>query len=65
LCIVYHLLSGIFFFPEVPIRKQKLESFITDIRNNAPFKEVDPFISKRAESAVKTAIKNEIYFPFE
>jgi hypothetical protein len=65
LCVLYHLLSGIFFFPEVPIRKQKLESFITDIRNNAPFKEVDPIISKQAESAVKTAIQKGIYFPFE
>jgi hypothetical protein len=63
ICIVYHLLSGIFFFPEVPVRKQKLESFITDIKNNTPFKPIPPFLPAGSDSIVREAIQKKIYFP--
>ena len=63
ICIAYHLLSGFFFFPEVPVRKQKLESFIFDIKSNAPFKPINPIIPEGADSIVKDAIQRKIYIP--
>jgi len=63
LCIVYHLVCGIFFFPEVPLRKQKLKAFISDIKSNAPFKLIQPIIPEGSDNIVKEAIKKDIYFP--
>ncbi|MBU1719055.1 MAG: hypothetical protein KKA07_08270 [Bacteroidetes bacterium] len=62
-CIAFHLLCGVFFFPEVPVRKQKLEAFIDDINNNAPVDLIRPIIPAGSDSIVKEAIRKEIYFP--
>lgn len=61
--IVFHLLSGILFFPEVPIRKQKLEQFISDMKQNKPFRPSPPVIPGNADIIVRKALENEIYFP--
>lgn len=61
--LIYHLMSGLFFFPEVPVRKQKLEAFINGIKHNKPFKPVLPVIPEGADDIVKEAMKKKIYFP--
>lgn len=61
--VSYHLLSGIFFFPEVPVRKQKLEKFINEIKSNNPFTPVPPVIPEGADQIVKESMKKDIYFP--
>ncbi len=61
--VLYHLLSGIFFFPEVPIRKQKLEAFIQDIKADRPFVAVDPIIPAGADAVTREAMYKKIYRP--
>jgi hypothetical protein len=60
--IIFHLLTGVFFFPEVPIRNQKLETFISDFKNNKPYQPVEMMVPQ-ADSILKEAIAKEIYFP--
>ncbi len=61
--IVYHLASGLFFFPEVPLRKQRLEKFISEIKNSKPVSPFFPIIPSNGEAIVRESIKNKIYFP--
>ena len=63
LCVSYHLLSGVFFFPEVPVRKQKLDKFISDLKNNKPFQALPPVIPSCADSIVVKSIENGNYSP--
>lgn len=62
-CATYYLLSAIFFFPEVPIRKQKLEKYMADIKNNRPVIAVEPIVPEGADKTVREAIVKKLYRP--
>ena len=64
LAITYQLLSSIFFFPEVIVRKEKLLSFITAIENKMEFHSSGYVIPPGADSVVKIAMEKKIYHPY-
>ena len=64
--ILYHLSTNLFFYPEVVIRKQKLETFIQHIKRDEPFElpPVTPCTPKEAKTILKESVQENIYtFP--
>ena len=54
--LFYALLSGLLFYPEVPIRKQKLEQYRFDIQAGNPFQPLKPIITANTHAKVLRAL---------
>ena len=63
-CLLIHFASSFFFFPEVIVRKEKLETFICTIKENKTVIPQPPAITPDAESITKEAIEKGIYKPY-
>ncbi len=63
-CLLIHFASNFFFFPEVIVRKEKLETFISTIKENKTVTPQPPAITPDAESITKEAIEKGIYKPY-
>lgn len=59
----YYLLSGFFFYPEAVIRKEKLKHFLFEFNGNYQITYSPPVIPFGADTIVRQAIKNTIFYP--
>jgi len=59
----YHLSTNLFFYPEVVIRKQRLEAFIRQIKNKSPLivPPHTPCTAEEAESIINESASKNIY----
>jgi hypothetical protein len=61
--IVFHLLCGVFFYPEVTTRNNKLRKYIADIKNEKPVQNIEPVIQFNADEIIKESMKKGFYKP--
>ena len=64
LCVfstAYHLSTNIFFYPEVVVRKEKLETFIKQIRAGISSPTLPLYAPDNAEAIIKESVRKNIY----
>jgi len=61
--VIYQLLTGVFFFPEAVIRKEKIETVIEGIRNNIYDVRYTTYNRNDIEVLMKEAVAKGIYNP--
>ncbi len=62
LCAIgYNFLSGFMFYPEVPIRKVKLQNFVSDWKNGRPITYKGPVIIDGACNYLDAAVKTGVW----
>ena len=61
--VAYHLLCGIFFYPEAAVRNAKLQQYITDLKNEKPVQSIEPVIQFNADEIIKESVKKGYYKP--
>ncbi len=59
----YNLLSGLFFYPEVPIRTQKIQVMIQELKKEKYSIEYSIYKQKEFEELMKTSISKGMYQP--
>jgi hypothetical protein len=59
----YNILSGFFFYPEAPVRTQRLEAFVKDAHQNKFNLEYSPYRKAAFDELMKSSIEKGIYKP--
>ena len=59
--LAYHLSAGLFFFPELPIRKAKLARYAERLRANGPFMPMKPLVTANTHAKVVKAMEEGVW----
>lgn len=64
LALLFYCCTGFFYYPEVPVRKEKLTLFLKDHVNHRPFKSVAPILPQNADSIMTVSESKGLFIPY-